>query len=359
MILAGVLLLMNTTGMMPWSIWGELTRFWPVLIILWGIGIIFGQSKAMGWALGAAAIIGVGALVVWAIGGINSGDLSDPGAEPKLRQSYSVSGSQYNPAAVRLTVDVAAADMYITGAPAPTGDIITAQAAYHTEDAEPNLSSLMAGSTLEIRYATARNARSFFPLVWNRKAVHRVELGRPDLPTALDLRVAAGRIDARLGPTAVTDVDINVGGGTAVASFAAPAAGTAPVAGRRLKFDVGAGTVDIAGIGNTGVASVDGNVGSGTAKLDFGYDAALASRRIDGRVEVGAGTLVVNVPRGMGLALTANVGAGSVLVDGSKQGPRSVGSSVNWESPDYYTAATTLRMTVHVGAGKVEVNTGR
>lgn len=363
LILAGILLLMNTTGLLPWEIWGELTRFWPVLIILWGIGVIFGQSRAMGWALGTAALIGVVALVVWTIGSAGSGQFGEYGAGPKLTQSYSVSGSVYNPASVRLTVDIAAADMYITAVPVPGGDILTAEAAYHTEEAKPSLSQLMAGSALEIRYATSKGARSFWPLVWNRKAVHRLQLGRPDLPTALDLSVAAGRIDAELGSTAVTDVDINVGGGTATARFGAPAVGTAPDAwqgaGRRLKFDVGAGTADIAGIGNTAIGSIDGDVGSGTAKLDFDYEGSLAARRIDGRVQVGAGTLVVNVPRGMGVSLAASVGAGAVHVNGQKQGSAGVGSSVTWESPDYYAAGASLRMSVQVGAGKIEVNTGR
>ncbi|OPZ64297.1 MAG: hypothetical protein BWY85_01227 [Firmicutes bacterium ADurb.Bin506] len=359
LILAGILLLMNTTGMLPWAIWGELVRFWPVLIILWGIGIIFGQSRAIGWALGSAALIGVVALVVWTIGSMGSGGFAEFGSEPKLRQSFSVSSSEYDPAAVRLTVDVAAADTYITAAPAATGQIVSAEAKYHTEASKPVLSKMMVGSTLELRYATSKTPHSFWPLVWNGKDVHRLELGRPDLPTALDLSVAAGRIEAELGRTAVTDVTITVGGGTALARFASPGDGAAPGYGRRLKFDVGAGTVDISGIGNTQITSVDGDVGSGTAKLDFGYEGSPTARRIEGRLEVGAGTLVVNVPRGIGLALVADVGAGSVYVNGSKQGGRSVGSSVTWESPDYYSAGSTLRLTVHVGAGKIEVNTGR
>jgi hypothetical protein len=44
LIIAGVLLLLNNTGILPWAIWGVLWRFWPVLFILWGLQLIAGRS---------------------------------------------------------------------------------------------------------------------------------------------------------------------------------------------------------------------------------------------------------------------------------------------------------------------------
>jgi len=34
---AGVVLLLNTTGVISWSVWGQAWRFWPVLLIGFGL----------------------------------------------------------------------------------------------------------------------------------------------------------------------------------------------------------------------------------------------------------------------------------------------------------------------------------
>jgi len=36
LIFVGVILLLNNFGFLPWSYWGVLFQFWPLLIINWG-----------------------------------------------------------------------------------------------------------------------------------------------------------------------------------------------------------------------------------------------------------------------------------------------------------------------------------
>lgn len=45
LITIGVILLLNNFGFLPWSIWRDLWRIWPVFLIFWGFKIIFGNSK--------------------------------------------------------------------------------------------------------------------------------------------------------------------------------------------------------------------------------------------------------------------------------------------------------------------------
>lgn len=45
LIILGVLFFFNTLGIISWDAWGALWKLWPVLIILWGIQIIFGRGK--------------------------------------------------------------------------------------------------------------------------------------------------------------------------------------------------------------------------------------------------------------------------------------------------------------------------
>lgn len=36
----GIVFLLQTLGVLPWGLWGTLWRFWPVVLILVGLGII-------------------------------------------------------------------------------------------------------------------------------------------------------------------------------------------------------------------------------------------------------------------------------------------------------------------------------
>jgi hypothetical protein len=40
----GVLLLLNNFGIVSWEVWSLLWKFWPVILIVWGIEAIFGKG---------------------------------------------------------------------------------------------------------------------------------------------------------------------------------------------------------------------------------------------------------------------------------------------------------------------------
>jgi type IV secretory pathway VirB2 component (pilin) len=43
-IFIGAVFLFNNLGLLSWNIWNELWKFWPVLLILWGLKMLFGRS---------------------------------------------------------------------------------------------------------------------------------------------------------------------------------------------------------------------------------------------------------------------------------------------------------------------------
>ena len=45
LIFAGILLLLNTLNIIPWEVWNQIWQFWPVILILVGLNIIFGDSR--------------------------------------------------------------------------------------------------------------------------------------------------------------------------------------------------------------------------------------------------------------------------------------------------------------------------
>ena len=46
LIFAGFIFLLNNFGILPWNVWNNLVLFWPLLLILWGLQVIFGRSNA-------------------------------------------------------------------------------------------------------------------------------------------------------------------------------------------------------------------------------------------------------------------------------------------------------------------------
>lgn len=44
LILAGAILLLNNFGKIPWSIWESVWKFWPVIIIIWGLELLSGRN---------------------------------------------------------------------------------------------------------------------------------------------------------------------------------------------------------------------------------------------------------------------------------------------------------------------------
>ena len=53
----GALLLMQTTGYLPWSLWDTLWRFWPVLMIIAGINLLLRKLNPWLVSLIVAAIL--------------------------------------------------------------------------------------------------------------------------------------------------------------------------------------------------------------------------------------------------------------------------------------------------------------
>lgn len=42
---AGVVLLLNTTGVLRWSAWAELGRLWPIAVILFGLSLVWHRFR--------------------------------------------------------------------------------------------------------------------------------------------------------------------------------------------------------------------------------------------------------------------------------------------------------------------------
>lgn len=56
-IMVGVVLVLNNAGIVSWDVWDAMMRFWPVLLVVIGMKIIFGRNAAGRIVTGLVAII--------------------------------------------------------------------------------------------------------------------------------------------------------------------------------------------------------------------------------------------------------------------------------------------------------------
>ena len=64
LIAVGVLLLLNTLGVLPWSFWQAIWRFWPLVLVLIGVELMLGRGNP--WLSALLALLVVGVVVAFA-----------------------------------------------------------------------------------------------------------------------------------------------------------------------------------------------------------------------------------------------------------------------------------------------------
>jgi hypothetical protein len=65
LIAIGIILLLNTMGILEWSVWWRLIRLWPVLLIAAGLELLLGRRSVWGSLLAALLLLAVIGGAVW------------------------------------------------------------------------------------------------------------------------------------------------------------------------------------------------------------------------------------------------------------------------------------------------------
>ncbi len=64
LITAGVIFLLNNFGLLPWSIWAAIWRFWPVILIFTGLELILPDSSWGKILLAVFTLIIIGLIII-------------------------------------------------------------------------------------------------------------------------------------------------------------------------------------------------------------------------------------------------------------------------------------------------------
>jgi hypothetical protein len=65
LIATGVVLLLNTLGILEWGVWWDILRLWPVLLIAAGLELLLGRRSAWGSVLAAILVLAVLGGALW------------------------------------------------------------------------------------------------------------------------------------------------------------------------------------------------------------------------------------------------------------------------------------------------------
>ena len=244
LVLLGVLLLLQTTGFVSWTLWFELWRFWPVFLIAGGISILLGRKFPV------LASLVVVFLLVGTVGAAAISIVTDTESFVVSELSEPLDGVEF----LDLEVEFGAGELRISDLPAGSTDLLQASLSGPGGDAEVASKVARSGNRAEVKLENAQS--SFFTTVdreWDIKIARDVEIflavqsGASDISIDLEqlqvtaLLMAAGAASVDLVTPAVADLTIaSVDIGAASLEITVPEGVAA-----RIDVDAGLASVDI------------------------------------------------------------------------------------------------------------------
>ncbi len=288
LLLLGTVFILQTTGVLPWVLWGTLWKFWPTLLIVAGIAMLMRRSNF--WLVTLVSLVVFGGslgIAIWQHG---------PIVEANVTTAFvAVPRGDETRAEVIIDFDAVAVD--IGSLPASSSEL--AEIASDEVNGEPRLrldTDRLAGVTeLRLRTADLNFSRFDWPATddWSR---WRIDLAR-DTPLVIEIDLAAGDMDIDLTRLDVERLTVNVRAGS-VEIFLPAAAGDTEV-------DIDAAAANVVIRVPDGVAArITTDVVLGDADIDTrrfprkggGYesaDYADAENRVDITVNVSVGRVAV------------------------------------------------------------------
>lgn len=211
LILVGGILLLNTLGVLDWSVWWSLLRLWPVLLIAAGLELLLGRRSNWGSLLAAILVVGVVVAALWlsSAGVTTSGMVTEQIRQP-LGDATSATVS-IEPGVGTLRMEAASESANLV-----EGTIRL------DEDEEIQERFAQEGSAATYTLSTKTSSWNTFPGGWDETRVWELGLS-PGAILSLDADIAVG--DAELDLTGLTLEDLGASMGMGRIKVVLPATG--------------------------------------------------------------------------------------------------------------------------------------
>ena len=309
LVLLGTLFLLNTTNVVPWSIWLYLLRFWPILLILAGLKMVLPKTNvgniimtvvytlfmlAAGVMSYYFAIEKKVPLISERISEVLSGQYA-MNKETQTKEEYILS-EDYTGVENRIL------DIFIGASELTLNDEnqtyhLLSKTTYQYDGDLPEIEAKLDEKLLSMSFSN-QDVRHLG--IWRFVTpVYELTLGQNTLPTSLDITIGAGK--------AMVDLD-----NTILKSIFA---------------EVGAGELDM----TLGESSLPENI----------------------NLEIGAGDMTIAVPENVGVNMVYNLGVGEINLDDEQI--EGLGQNGTYRTTNYDTAEKKLTIDAKVGVGALTI----
>lgn len=292
LIVLGVLFLLQTLGLLPWSLWETLWRLWPAWLILVGLDMLLGRRGRWGSLLAVGLVVTIVGGVFYTVG-FGSSDFRTASEPVALGETVQI--SQPAGAASDARVEISSGVSQLTLRSAPLSGSIIQGSIVPLRNEQVRQSYSVDGSTghyrldSEIRGFTG-SIRGGSRGQWNLELTE-------SMPVALKLSTGAGEVSVDLSQVQISDLRVESGVGETTIILPASGAFSGRIqagvgevivkipAGQQARIEVETGLGDVS---TRGGFNRNGNV-----YTTPGYDAA--ADFIDLRVEGGVGTVRLEI----------------------------------------------------------------
>jgi len=192
----GVVFLLQTLNVLPWGLWGTLWRFWPVLIIIIGLGILLRRYNVWLVSLLVLAILGAClGIAFWQYG-----------ASPSIKSYSEPLGNMER---AQIEVDFAAGNINIGSLPPGSPNFVEAESEVRGRDGSMNVDFHQQDSEGRLYLSTERVNQPF----WGGDGIRwEVRLTR-NIPLTLTIKSAASNMELTLSELKVTELQLDIDAG--------------------------------------------------------------------------------------------------------------------------------------------------
>lgn len=308
LIFLGVLFLLITTGVLSWAVFMDIWRFWPVLLILGGLRIIFGNSQVANILIGLLALATFGAILLLAVGQRNASFLEQFGVDTNRlpiawfddtrrssqeNQTIRVQRQENDGIESReVILDLAVGELELTDG--ALDDYAVVRSFFRSNFGRPEFTREENNGNLKLTLKQGGRGSIGFGGGTLR---YEFELGQPEIPTAVKLNFGAGNGEINFSQVRLS----------------------------RFQAEVGAGNLEM-------------------------YLSEASIPQEEFKVNVGLGNAELTLPENVGYELTYSVGLGNINVNG--QDLAKIGADKQTvRSENIETAQSKLIINVEVGLG--------
>ncbi|MDO8688590.1 MAG: DUF5668 domain-containing protein [Dehalococcoidia bacterium] len=299
LIALGAVFLLNSLDIVPWSVWGTLWRFWPVILILLGVQTILGRSGA-NWAIClvvsvAAVLLLVGVVVAASQAGWINGFPIDGGPvtqQTKEAQAGSVSNELGTIQEARVTLEFGAGRLSMDSLPSGSDKLVVVDYSAGAVGRIPGTKFTQVGRQGNLDIAGSKEVKFGFVSGADEWKVHL----SPAVPQDLTVRIGAADGNLDLRGLKVRTLNLDVGASTVIVRLPANAGSTnafvnsgAATVTLEISPEVGARIVSDSGLASINASSRFSRAGGVFTTDDY----QTAANRLD--VELKAGVSTVSI----------------------------------------------------------------